>query len=80
MVTTFEKARSRSGPSFAGEQTRDGVVRRVDSNPPMKGPGCLNGVGAKRSGKGSAMDYIASVRVIDSMSRTVVTHRDFRDI
>jgi predicted transcriptional regulator with HTH domain len=58
----------------------DDVVRKVDSNPPKKGPGCLLGVGAKRSGKGSAIDYIGSVKVIGYMHRTVVTHRNFWDI
>ena len=36
----------------------DNVVQEIDSNPLEKGPGFLNGVGAKRSGNRSAVGYI----------------------
>ena len=60
VVKTSVEAWSRSVSSFAGEKIRvlDNVVREMDSNPPKKGPGFLNGVGAKRSGNGSAVGYI----------------------
>lgn len=64
VVTTVEEARSRSDPSFAGEKARklDIVFRMTDSNPLKKEPGCLNGVGDKRLGKGSAVGYKGSVK------------------
>jgi len=55
----------------------DNVFRKMDSNPLKKGPGCLTGVGDKRLGKGSAVGYIRSVKVMVYVYRTVVTHRDF---
>jgi hypothetical protein len=60
MVTASAEARSRSVSSFAGEKIRvlDNVVLKMDSNPLKKGPGFLSGVGAKRSGNGSAVGYI----------------------
>lgn len=78
MVTTVEEARSRSGPSFAGEKARilDIVFRMTDSNPLKKETGCLSGVGDKRLGKGSVVGYIKSVNVIGYVYQTVVTHRD----
>ncbi len=59
VVTTSEECPS-SVSSFSGEkiQAPDKVAREVDSNPLKKGAGCLDGVGAKRSGKGSAVGYI----------------------
>lgn len=48
----------------------------TDSNPLKKEPGCLNGVGDKRLGKGSAVGYKGSVKGV-TCYRTVVTHRDF---
>jgi hypothetical protein len=35
----------------------------MDSNPLIKVPGCFTGVGAKMSGKGSAIGYVGSVKV-----------------
>jgi len=60
MVATSVEAWSRSVSSFAGEKIRvlDNVAREMDSNPLKKGPGFLIGVGAKRSGNGSAVGYI----------------------
>lgn len=65
MVTTSVEAWSRSVSSFAGEKirVRDNEAREIDSNSLKKGPGFLNGVGAKRSGNGSAVvGYIGSVK------------------
>lgn len=66
MATTSVEAWSCSVSSFAGEKIRepDKVVEEIDSNPLKKGPGFLTGVGAKRSGNGSAVGYIGSVKVI----------------
>jgi hypothetical protein len=60
MVTTSVEAWPRSVSSFAGEKIRvlDNEVREMDSNSLKKGPGFLNGVGAKRSGNGSVVGYI----------------------
>ena len=58
--TTSVEAWSRSVSSFADEKIRalDNVVEEMDSNPLKKGTGFLNGVGARRSGNGSAVGYI----------------------
>ena len=71
MVTTSVEAWPRSVSSFAGEEIRvlDSVVREIVSSPLKKGLGFLNGVGAKRSGNGSAVGYIGSVKVIGNMYR-----------
>lgn len=60
MITTFAgEAWPCSGPSFPGDQIHepDNMVRKVDSKPLEKGPRCLDGVGARRSGKGSTIGY-----------------------